>query len=476
MGLHDVPPMKSGGRRMCPITIMERSVMPRLGHHLVCFSLIAVGACSVAYGQSPPTTTGTLKLRTIPKAQPISLQPNAKAEPEKSTPPLWEPVGTPHTLGMCLAIGAERQPAIHAAVASLAASERGYLALMGLRNVAEFFSPDLPVRRMQSQRGIAAAVAEVNKARQENIYDITSLYFKYVYATQQEQTASEIVQQMEAFYAAAVEILKSEKIDPKIKINDFTLAKLDDIIGEVKQLQRTATIGRKQALDALKEAMGVDQSYSISISLKELPTMSGELTKATAISQALATRPELVQAEVIVDVTRQEICAQSLLKYRSTAQTFANGADLHARLLPAPVRTDTEYRPGAVPPEMPSQLAGKMTDRVARTQEYLRRQEAVRDKVVGLIQLEASTAYLKYETTIEQVKEAKERHERAQILVEKSRTAAITKMDPELLIQNESLASKAQARYVEAVHTQLQALVMLEKVTGGAFRPSYPGR
>ena len=452
--------------------------MLRLGQLLVCLSLIAVALGSVADAQTPPTATGSLKLRPIPKPVRISLLPKDKdkADPEKPTTPVWEPVGPAHTLGQCLAIGQERQPAIRAAVASLAASERGYLALMGLRNIADFFSPDLPIRRMQSQRGISAAVAEVNKARQENTYDISRLYFNYVYATQQEQTANEIVETMEAYLQAAVDIMKNERLDPKIKINDFTIGDLDNIIGEVKQLQETALLGRKTALDALKEAMGVDQSYAISIGMKELPTMTGELTKASAISMSLANRPEMVQADVIVDVTKYEVCAQSILKYRSTAQTFSNGADLHARLLPAPMRTETEYRPGAVPPEMPSQLAGRVQDRVARAEDYVIRQQAVRDKVIALIQLEASNAFLKYESTIVRVKESRERHDRAQILVEKARNAVITKLDPELLIKNVSLASKAQARYVEAVHTQLQALVTLEKVTGGSFSPRYPGR
>ncbi len=446
--------------------------MPRLGIHLVCFSLIAISLGSEANAQPGHTTSGTLKLPTIPKTQRISIQPD---EPEKPAFVPWEPVGPAHTLGQCLAIGQERQPAIRAAVASLSASERGYLALMGLRNIADFFSPDLPVRRMQSQRGIAAATAEVQKARQENTYDICRLYFSYVYTTQQEQTALEIVEQMEAFRQAAIEILKSEKIDPKIKINDFTIAKLDDIIGEVKQLLSTASVGRETALDALKEAMGVDQHYAMSVSLKELPTMTGELTKDSVIAMALRNRPEVVQGQVIVDVTRQEVCAQSILKHRSTAQTFANGADLHARMLPAPVRNG-DYRPGAVSPEMPSQLVGRVEDRVARAEDYVRRQEAVFDKAIGLIQLEASNAYIKYKVTVKQVIEAKERHLQAQKLVEKSRTAAATKMDPELLIQNESLASKAQARYVEAVHTQVQALVTLEKVTGGSFSPRFPDR
>ena len=62
---------------------------------------------------------------------------------------------------------------------------------MGLR-------PDLPFRRQQAQRGLAVGTADVLKAQQENVYDVSRMYYTYVYATQQEQTASEIVEQMES--------------------------------------------------------------------------------------------------------------------------------------------------------------------------------------------------------------------------------------------------------------------------------------
>jgi hypothetical protein len=74
------------------------------------------------------------------------------------------------------------------------------------------------------------------------------------------------------------------------------------------------------------------------------------------------------------------------------------------------------------------------------------------------------------------VKDTKERHERQQKLVEKSRAAAAARNDPELLVRNESLASQAQARYVEAVYRQVLALIALERVTGGGVVPPFPGR
>jgi outer membrane protein TolC len=374
-----------------------------------------------------------------------------------------------------LQIGQERQPAIIAARAALSASEIGHLSLYGLKRIAERFTPDLDVRRQQSQRGIAASVAEVLKAQQENTYDVTRLYYEYIYATQQEQTAADIVEQMETFYKSAVRILELEVPDPNVKINEFTLGTLDGIIGEVRDLRDQASVGRRKALAALREAMGVEQEFAFVPADQELPLMGGIVTEELVVSQALARRPELVQAAVVVDVSRLEVCAQAKQTRQQKSPTFASGTDLHARVLPAPVRNG-EYRPGAVPPQMPTQLVGNVNDRVARATELAKHQEAAYAKAVGLVKLESINAFLNWESAVERVKDAKARHERLQKLVEKSRAAAATRMDPELLIRNESLASQAQAKYVKAVHDLILAMVALEKVTAGGVYPAFPGR
>jgi outer membrane protein TolC len=90
--------------------------------------------------------------------------------------------------------------------------------------------------------------------------------------------------------------------------------------------------------------------------------------------------------------------------------------------------------------------------------------------------LESTNAYLNWESAVNRVKDTKERHERAQKLVEKSRLAAAARMDPEVLVRNESLASQAQSRYVQAVFDELLALIALEKVCGGGIIPAFPGR
>ena len=447
-----------------------------------------VAAVLCAVGVAPATEPGAAPLPEIPPLPKTLVISRVRQEPKKGESgeagadkkngkrpawKAWDPPGQKLTLGQCLQIGADNHPAVRAAAASLAASERGYLALHNLPRIAEFVTPDLCVRKQQSQRGVLAASAEVMKARQENTYDVTRLYFEYVRATQQEQTASDVVEQMEAFYDSAVEFLKLEVPDPRVKINEFTLGTLDGLIGEVRELRDRASTGRKKALNALQEAMAVD--YQVVPADTELPLMTGVITQEQVVALALGRRAELTQAGALLEVTRLEVTAQAVQKRGVKVDTFASGSDLHARHLPAPLRNG-EYRPGVVVPEMPNQLVGRVDDRVARACEYVRRMEAMHDGVVRLVRTEVVNSFLDWQAATEQVKDTRERHERQQKLVEKSRAASAAKMDPELLVRNESLASQAQARYVEAVYRQVLALIALERVTGGGVAPPFPGR
>ncbi len=448
--------------------------MPVAGRWVVIgCALIAAGG---VFGQAPSLPhlpeQGRVKLTL---RQPKDGKAEKNGDDKRPVWKAWQPTGHSLTLGECLAIGQERQPTIAAATASLAASERGYLALIGLRPVAELFSPDLPIRKLQSQRGLCAAAAEVVKVRQENTYDICRLYFTYVYATQQEQTAAEIVEQLESFYDIALEFLKLPVPDPKVKVNEFTLGDIDAVISEVRDLREEASTGRKKAYYALIEAMAVPLEFEFVPADKELPLMGGSINQEMVVNLALSRRPELVQAAALVDVTRLEVCAQAKLDRRIRAHTFASGTDLHARFIPAPVRNG-EYRPGAIPPEMPTEIVGSVTDRVDRMTQHLRVHEAAYQKVHGLVQLEAVNAYLNWEQATRKVKDSRDAHERAQTLVEKARTAAQTNMERELLVRTESLASKAQAKYVKAVHELVLSLISLEKVTAGGVVPAFKQR
>jgi outer membrane protein TolC len=409
----------------------------------------------------------------------LAQQPPAKNnQPDVPPPPPPAPAGPPGprlSLGECLAIALERNPAVKAAQHSLNASRLGHHALTNLPAYASLLKREIPVRQQQAARGIAIAEAEVERVRHDVTYDVTRLYYTYVYASQQEKTANDVIEQMKVYKGVAEAILESGVKDDKIKVDQFTVYALQNRITDVQLLQIRAETGRKQALDALVEAMGVEEGFLFAPRDTELPLMAGSVTKEQVIQLALSRRAEITQAAVGIDVFRLEVCAQQKARGRQVP-TLAAGSDLHARQVPMAVRTEAEYRPGAVPPEMPIGLVGRTEDRVARAWEYSHRQGAVLEKATNLIRLEAANAFLTWEAATRRRDEARTRFELARKMVDVSRQVAAVKQDPELLFNNEALAGKAQADYVEAVFDHLKSLATLERVTAGGVCPAFPGR
>lgn len=420
---------------------------------------------TTAYFCLVAATLTTAVAQEAVKAKPVDLK-NA-TEKDKVGPVVTS--DTKLGLGECIAIALERQPNILAANASLRATEIGTRSLNKLGPVARLLTPDLPYRRQQSDRGLSIAHADVLKVQQETVYDVTRLYYTFVYARQQELTATEIIDQMEVFYKIAEESLK-EGVQPGL--NQFTLFRMEDAIAEVKSPRVTARMGQRKALAALKEAMGVEQSFSFIPKDLEMPIMGGTVTEEQVVSFAMSRRPEMTLASAGVDAFRLEVCAQNAVR-RQRVPTLAYGSDLHSRMVPQPHRNG-EYRPGALSPEMPANLVGSREDRVARAREYSSRQESVLDKTRNLVELEATNSYLDWKSSVDRLKIATTRFESSKKMLDLSRKSAPNIRDYGQLIINEGLAAKAQADYLEAVYENIKALATLERVTAGGVKPDFP--
>lgn len=382
------------------------------------------------------------------------------------------PTGVPLNLGECLAIARQNQPTLKAAHHSLEASRLGAASLNSIGRIGERLSPDVPVRRRQAAHGVEVAEAELRKVCDELVYDVTLLYWGYVYAGQQQRTASDVIEQLEVFYKVLEDLLKAGTPG---KLNQFTLYTLRDTISEVKMLRLKAVTGQKKALAALREAIGADPSFEFHPKDTELPVMAGAVTKEQVVSCAVSRRPEVSLASAGVQAFWLEVCAQGEVRLRRTVPTLASGSDLHSRQVPMPVRNG-EYRPGAIAPEMPTMLVGDRDSRVARATEFALRQDAVLEKTVNLVRLEAENTFIYWETATVKAKETKAKYDNARKMVEQARAAVAAQQEPELVVRGEALAGKAQAEYLEAVFEQVKALATLERVTSGAVRPAFPGR
>jgi outer membrane protein TolC len=153
-------------------------------------------------------------------------------------------------------------------------------------------------------------------------------------------------------------------------------------------------------------------------------------------------------------------------------ETFAAGSDIHSTQVPQK-QQNGEYRPGAVPPEMPTLLVGARSERVSRAESLHARAQAVVDATRNLVALEAEDAFLRWEDSALQAKEAKEAAETAESLardLNKDFTAR-QKVKVDEVVNAWVLASQAQAQYNEALYRQIIALADLERITAGCFSP-----
>jgi outer membrane protein TolC len=411
----------------------------------------------------------SIGLAQAPVVPVLAGQSPAPAPHPLAQPAAAAPVKT-LTVGECTAIAIENQPGMKAALESLHAAEQGRQVLDHLPLLANVARPDLSLRKKQADRGIDVATAAVQKTRDEIVYDVGYLYFTYVYAHQQETIVSDLVAQLTQIRKIIEDLLNTP--DPG-QVTRLTLYQVVDGLGQVKTLQSQAKWGKEIALAALKEVMGVDGGFEFVPKDVELPLMRGTTTREQVVELAMTRRPEMAMAAGGVDAFRLETESQSKLRFRLQTQTLASGADLHATQIPAPLRNG-EYRPGAIEPEMPLTLLGSREERVRRACTISLRQDAVYEKIVNLVRLEATKAYLTWRQDGDTLDVAKERFDNAAKILDLAKKNPPA--DKEKLISYLVTSGKAQSDYLTAAHAYVKSLLTLERVTAGGVRPAFPGK
>jgi outer membrane protein TolC len=326
-----------------------------------------------------------------------------------------------------------------------------------------------------------ATSAEYQKLHNEVVQDVTRLYYTAVYAKQQQQLAENVVIRMDFLVEVGRRILEDPKLDPKTLegFNYIKLRMMQDGLLQAKKLHSTATVGRQKALAGLREVMGVDgRTFPFRVADTALPVMKQNvpITKDRVMEMALERRPELVLAAAGVDAFRLEVYAQGKIPFKRVVPTLASGADIHAKEIPQPLRTATEYRPGGIIPEMPTQLVGSKYDRVCRAMAFAQRAEAVYEKARNLIIVEAEGTFFDFELASEKLTLSKQQFDLSKDLQQRARDAQENTKAKDQLLQAEVVAAKAQSDYLQAVQEYLLALAALERVTAGGIRPNFPGR
>lgn len=419
-----------------------RTPPDRAGHRL---------ALSLLLSLSVPLACGA--------AQPPSMQ-------EQPIAPHPVPVTTSRTLTLaeCLELALQRQPRVGAARASLAAAEDGSRALDTL-HVPPLLGRELPLRRKQSSLGVSAAAAAVDQAERATVYAVTRTYFTVLYAREQERVAAGVVGRLSATYNAASKQVEQGAAGVTTDDVNRTLVYLR--LAEAKQVQ--AAQGVKRALVALREAVGLGPACALEVVGDRLPTPQAMPNREEIVAWALARRGELIQANVFAEVACLEVEAQGSSPLKRM-QTFAAGSDIHSRQVPQEI-SNSEYRPGGVPPEYPTLLAGVREERMKHAQSLYQRAGSVVETTRNLITLEAEDAFLRWEEAAGEAARALQAAEAGDKLAESLRTASITgqKVTTEALVNGSVLASQARSQYNEYLYRQILALADLERVTAGGF-------
>jgi outer membrane protein TolC len=149
--------------------------------------------------------------------------------------------------------------------------------------------------------------------------------------------------------------------------------------------------------------------------------------------------------------------------------TFAAVGDIHSRQVP-PEISDGDYRPGGIPPEMPTTLVGSRSARMERARSLTARAQAVAEKTRNLVALEAEDAYLKWEEAHDKTVPAREGAETASKLAQNlAQTYGAGSIKVEELLNFQVLAVLSRAQLNEAIYQELLALAALERVTAGGF-------
>ena len=421
------------------------------------FWLAAVGPASAQPATLPPPKVAPFPAPTAVPGQ-VVIQPNAV---------------TRYTLGDALTIARLHHPQLAAFRASMNAALLKQRGLGEVKRMAGFLTPDIEYREQQSDLGLRASMAEYAQAQHEVEYAVVRCYYTVVYARAQNRVARDLVDQLDSNLKQVRRIIESKEGARGFTKN--TENRLEVFLGQAKLRLNKATVGTDRARALLREALGLEPGSRVDAADEFLPEISAKLDRDTVIAHAVTRRGEVTLATIGADVTRLEACAQWAKRCNLTSDTFARGADIHARPIPAAER-DPDYRPGAIGPDMPTQLVGNRDTRKATAEVYATRAEAAAIQARSLVGLEAENAYFRYVEASRNAADSRDAARAAKELIAREREAAGGIQNREDMLQNEVSASLALASLNEALYDQIVALANLERTTAGAVRVNFPGR
>jgi outer membrane protein TolC len=361
----------------------------------------------------------------------------------------------------CRRLALEHQPAVAAAQDSFTAAVARAQAIERLRVP----TLDIHIRRQQSPLGVEIAQAGVRLAEAEAIYAATRNYLSAVYAQQQLDLIDRTIPRLKELRAA---IHQAEETHRNVAAHHTMKADLYLQLAESRR--KEAVFGLQRALAALREAMGVGPDFCLVLADRQLPSLHAALCREELRNLALARRSEMAQAALAAEVFGLEVKAQGMT-ILPTARTFASASDIHAQQVPQGERNDV-YRPGALPLEMPPNLAGGKAGRVEQAKALHAKALAVVDKTRNLIALEIDDNYFKAEEYAGKLADLEPAAKSAEEYLQRVRDEfkpGNAATSPDDVLNAGVLATQTRAQANDALYHYLLALAGLERATAGGF-------
>jgi hypothetical protein len=384
---------------------------------------------------------------------------------ELSPPPDTAPPTATFALAGCIQLALERQPRVNTQRNSLVAAEDAKRAIDALR-VPVALVPDLPFRRQQFGLGVLSAAAGLDQAERETVYAVTRTYLTVLYARQQQDVARGVVERLQATREAAQQALESGARD--VTTADVNRSLVYQRLAQTQQTQ--AAQGVKRALAALREAIGLGPGVALEVPSIRLPEPEITPNQNEIVRATLARRGELAQAGLFAQIACLEVEAQASNAHKRKMETFAPGTDIHSIQIPQGSH-NADYRPGAVPPEMPALLVGTQPERVKHAQSLQARAATMVETTRNLIALEAEDAFLRWEEEARKASQAREAAKAGDKLADDLRKDFTSgqRVRVEDVVTAQVIASQARSQYNEFLFRQILALADLERVTAGGF-------
>jgi outer membrane protein TolC len=338
--------------------------------------------------------------------------------------------------------------------------------------VPSFLARDLPIRRKQAALGVVSAQGAVTRAEGETVYGVTFSYLSALYAVTQRQVAANAQEDLEFLHEQVQKALKQGLLR---HITQLENDKVGIRLLRTRARAEEARQGEQRALSALREALGVGPECPLVLADRELFDADQAVDLPQVVAAALERRGEVIQTANAAQVTAYEVDAQCA-RLLPSARTFAASADIHAQPVP-PGSYGENYRPGAIPPEMPAMLNGSRGDRAEQARLYAARAKAVADKTRQLVALEAEQAYFRWLEARNREKHYRSAVPLAERQFDRAKKRTQLKDLPAGSIDdflyfgqqhNEVRIEANLARY-----QKLLALAILERVTAGGFCPAF---